>query len=141
MSNESQKAKIAMLEHEILEYRCIIDKLQDEILTIKKNADINFLNSELYRQMIKRIDTLEFENKNLKSKGSINTKKNERGAGRKQRLSKQEQETIRMYRIQGMKMKELSEMFSCSIGLISKILSEDIVEKRKLNDRKSKVDK
>ena len=49
---------------------------------------------------------------------------NERGAGRKAKLTNQEKEMIRMYRIQGKTIKEISQMYSCSVGLIHKIINE-----------------
>lgn len=51
-------------------------------------------------------------------------KHNQRGAGRKQRLSDVEKESIKMYRIQGKTIKEISELYSCSVGLIHKIINE-----------------
>ena len=50
--------------------------------------------------------------------------KNERGAGRKPRFTEQEKESIRMYRLQGKTMKEIAEMFSCSVGIIHKLIHE-----------------
>ena len=49
---------------------------------------------------------------------------NERGAGRKSRFTEQEKESIRMYRLQGKTIKEISEMFSCSVGIIHKLIHE-----------------
>lgn len=49
---------------------------------------------------------------------------NERGAGRKSRLTEQEKESIRMYRLQGKTIKEIAEMFSCSVGIIHKLIHE-----------------
>ena len=49
---------------------------------------------------------------------------NERGAGRKSRFTEQEKESIRMYRIQGKTIKEIAEMFSCSVGIIHKLIHE-----------------
>ena len=50
--------------------------------------------------------------------------KNERGAGRKPRFKEQEKESIRMYRLQGKTIKEIAEMFSCSVGIIHKLIHE-----------------
>ena len=49
---------------------------------------------------------------------------NERGAGRKSRFTEQEKESIRMYRLQGKTMKEIAEMFNCSVGIIHKLIHE-----------------
>ena len=49
---------------------------------------------------------------------------NERGAGRKSRFTEHEKESIRMYRLQGKTIKEIAEMFSCSVGIIHKLIHE-----------------
>ena len=62
----------------------------------------------------------------LRSNRDIPNKKvhNERGAGRKAKPTNQEKEMIRMYRIQGKTIKEIAQMYSCSVGLIHKIINE-----------------
>lgn len=79
------------------------------------------------------IQKLKSENKDLKSivqklknnsVGSDIKVHNERGAGRKERFSEQEKEMMKMYRIQGKTIKEIAEMYSCSVGLIHKIINE-----------------
>ena len=59
----------------------------------------------------------------LKSENKVRTH-NERGAGRKSIFTEQEKESIRMYRLQGKTIKELAEMFSCSVGIIHKLIHE-----------------
>ena len=54
----------------------------------------------------------------------IEKQHNERGAGRKTRFTDQEKETVKMYRLQGKTIKELAEMFCCSVGLIHKLINE-----------------
>lgn len=72
----------------------------------------------------KEIQELKKEIQKLKSeKGNITTH-NERGAGRKSRFSDQEKETMKMYRIQGKTIKEIAELYNCSVGLIHKIINE-----------------
>ena len=75
------------------------------------------------------IQKLKDENKLLKNnKPGISTENkkahNERGAGRKEKFSIQEKETMKMYRIQGKTIKEIAELYSCSVGLIHKIINE-----------------
>lgn len=65
---------------------------------------------------------LEKEIEYLSEKNSITKKHNERGAGRKTRFTNTEIETIKMYRLQGKTIKEIAEMFNCSVGLIHKIV-------------------
>lgn len=73
------------------------------------------------------IQQLKDENKLLKStRGPIDLKiHNERGAGRKSRFTIQEKETMKLYRIQGKTIKEIAEMYSCSVGLVHKIINEN----------------
>lgn len=65
---------------------------------------------------------LEKEIEYLSEKNSFIKKHNERGAGRKTRFTDTEIETIKMYRLQGKTIKEIAEMFNCSVGLIHKIV-------------------
>ena len=73
------------------------------------------------------IQKLKDENKLLKStKRPIDLKiHNERGAGRKSKFTIQEKETMKLYRIQGKTIKEIAEMYSCSVGLVHKLITED----------------
>jgi len=67
--------------------------------------------------------TNRYENNLLRS-NKIDKSHNERRAGRKERFSAQEKEMMKMYRIQGKTIKEISEMYSCSVGLVHKIINE-----------------
>ena len=69
------------------------------------------------------IERLNEEVQKLKSENKVRTH-NERGAGRKSIFTEQEKESIRMYRLQGKTIKELAEMFSCSVGIIHKLIHE-----------------
>lgn len=84
----------------------------------KQEKEIQKLKSEIQK--------LKNENKLLKSNNAAAIIKvhNERGAGRKERFSDQEKEMMKMYRIQGKTIKEISEMYSCSVGLVHKIINE-----------------
>lgn len=79
------------------------------------------LEMEIYK-LKKKISKLEKENKELKDKQK--NKHNERGAGRNPKFTDAQVETIKTYRIQGIKMQAIADMFNCSIGLIHKILKE-----------------
>lgn len=81
---------------------------------------------KIIEQQEKEIQKLKSENKLLKNNKGVSDKKihNERGAGRKERFSKQEKEMMKIYRIQGKTIKEIAEMYSCSVGLIHKIINE-----------------
>ncbi len=68
----------------------------------------------------KYIKELEKENKELKDK--LNAKKN---SGRKPKVFKDSDiELIKMYRIQGYSIRELANMFNCSIGLMHRIITK-----------------
>ena len=101
MNNELEYLKTVIKGHEIS------IKAKDE--TIKKNRDT--------------IQKLLKENEELKS-NKVQKIKNERGAGRKERFTIHEKETMKMYRIQGKSIREIADMYSCSVGLIHKIINE-----------------
>ncbi len=69
------------------------------------------------------VQALQFENdkiiKELKEK--LNKKYN---GGQKKKLTDMEIESIRMYRIQGISMRELAKMFNCSPATICHIVKE-----------------
>ena len=136
---ETQKQLIIRLEKELQktkseleEYKALCSKLNTEILEMQERADEGFLNSSDYVQMKKRIDFLESKNESLDKTIEhnetvhklISEKHNTRNAGRKPRFTDNEEETIKMYRIQGKTIKEIADMFGCSIGLIHKVISE-----------------
>ena len=79
------------------------------------------------QQLKDEIQQLKDENKLLKStKRPIDLKiHNERGAGRKSKFTIQEKETMKLYRIQGKTIKEIAEIYSCSVGLVHKIINEN----------------
>ena len=81
---------------------------------------------KIIEEQEKEIQKLKNENKALKNNKAVSDKKihNERGAGRKERFSDQEKEMMKMYRIQGKTIKEIAEIYSCSVGLIHKIINE-----------------
>jgi len=79
-------------------------------------------------ELLKRIKQLELENKKLKKQleeSEKEQKHNSRGAGRKSRFTDEEQSNIiKMYTSKEKKIKELAEMYSCSVGLIHKLIHE-----------------
>ena len=101
MDKEIEYLKTVIKGHEIT------IKAKDE--TIKNNRDT--------------IQKLLKENEELKS-DKVQKIKNERGAGRKERFTIHEKETMKMYRIQGKSIREIADMYNCSVGLIHKIINE-----------------
>ena len=73
-------------------------------------------NCEAYNKILKD------ENEKLREK--IHKLKNERGAGRKNKFNEHDVENIKMYRLQGRTIKEIAEIYSCSVGLIHKLINE-----------------
>ena len=69
--------------------------------------------------------TLE-ENEELKRQlaEGVQKIKNERGAGRKQKFTDAEIQSIKMYRLQGQSYRAIADMFDCSVGLAHKIINE-----------------
>lgn len=142
---------IADLEKRLNEYRDIINNRNKQIEQLQDIADNSFENSPTYVQMDKEIEYLKTvikgheitikakdetiknnrdtiqkllkENEELKS-DKVQKIKNERGAGRKERFTIHEKETMKMYRIQGKSIREIADMYSCSVGLIHKIINE-----------------
>jgi len=49
---------------------------------------------------------------------------NNRGAGRKSKFTERDRETMRMYRFQGKTIKEIAEIYGCSVGLVHKLVKE-----------------
>ena len=143
---------IADLEKRLNEYRDIINNRNKQIEQLQDIADNSFENSPTYVQMDKEIEYLKTvikgheitikakddtikrngdtiqkllkETEELKSNNCVNKLKNERGVGRKEKFTIHEKETMKMYRIQGKSIREIADMYNCSVGLIHKIINE-----------------
>ena len=103
---------------------------QKLINEIQKLTDENKNLLNIIQELNCKIQKLKDENNKMKFK-----KKNERGAGRRERLTGAEKESIKMYRVQGKTIKEIAEMYKCSVGLIHKIINEkDKADKIKCNN-------
>lgn len=72
----------------------------------------------------KEIQELKKEIQKLKSENRNITTHNERGAGRKSRFSEEEKEKMKMFRSEGKTIKEIADIYNCSVGLIHKIINE-----------------
>ncbi len=92
------------------------------------------IDKEEYNKLLKELETykcvvqaLQFENdkiikENKELKEQLNKKHK---GGRKKKLTDMEIESIRMYRLQGISIRELGKMFNCSIGTIHNIIKEN----------------
>lgn len=68
---------------------------------------------------------LEGEIQKLNSKiAELEEKLKTSGGGRPSKFTDQEKETMKMYRLQGMSIRKIAEMFNCSTGLVHKIINQ-----------------
>lgn len=135
MAKETKQQIIERLEKELWEYKVLTSKLQKEIYEMQDVEEGNFLNSPEYVQMSKRIEKLELENKILKGqlehKENIHKLKieqkvhNERGAGRNKKFTDKEVTEIKNYRADGKTIREIAQLYQCSIGLVHKLINEN----------------
>lgn len=81
----------------------------------KLNGEINNLKAEIeeYKETIKRL-----ENSNVQKI------KNERGAGRKERFTKEEKAIIKMMRLQNKSYRAIAKDMNCSVATVHKIINE-----------------
>ena len=124
--NKKLLKKITELENSL--YKSAYYKEGDYAVEAVKRGQIIAKQEKEIQELKNEIQKLKDENEKLRNSNVISNKKtyNERGAGRKARFSDQEKEMMKMYRIQGKTIKEIAEMYSCSVGLIHKILNEKI---------------
>ena len=125
-----------------------INKYSDlEEKYLKLTQELNNAKFVKIKDLREEIKQLQRENKELKQNNIQKLKNenkliqkvhNERGAGRKTRFTDAEIETIRMYRLQGKKIKEIAEMFDCSVGLIHKLVNEKSEKFERQSKRRKK---
>ena len=122
--NKKLLEKITELENDL--YKSAYYKEGDYAVEAVKRGKIIENQEKEIQKLKSEIQKLKNENKALKNNKVVSDKKiyNERGAGRKERFSEQEKEMIKMYRIQRKTIKEIAEMYSCSVGLIHNIINE-----------------
>ena len=152
MAKETQKAKIERLENELAQAHRTIAEQNDYINKMQVMADNSFSNSPYKKQLEDKIKMLEIKLKSaerakehaekiakardeqlqelqeqveqLKANTNIHKLINERGAGRKPKLTEAEIQSIKMYRLQGLSYRTIAEMFNCSVGLVHKLINE-----------------
>lgn len=142
------------LEKQLNEYKGFVNDRNKQIDHMQSVANDSFENSTEYKRMNNEIEYLRMviqgheitikakedsikgnmntiqkllkENEELKNKNNsvVQKIKNERGAGRKARFTIHEKETMKMYRIQGKSIREIADMYNCSVGLVHKIINE-----------------
>jgi len=127
-TNQSMEIKELKNKLKIAEHFNDLNNIDElSLRATKRGVIIENQNKEI-QELKDEIQKLKNENKLLKSNNIGVTVKpkahNERGAGRKERFSEQEKEMMKMYHIKGKTIKEIAQMYSCSVGLIHKIINE-----------------
>ena len=122
-------SEINELREENKELLDIIKKLEKELQNSAYYKEGSYAIEAVKRGQIiakqeKEIQELKNEIQKLKSENRNITTHNERGAGRKSRFSEEEKEKMKMYRSEGKTIKEIAEIYNCSVGLIHKIINE-----------------
>lgn len=129
MAKETQKQKIERLEKEIEEYKLLLHKREIEIADMQRRGEDSFTNSPTYTLLHKERRKLELENKVLKEQIEHNKKvqqlKNKKKTGRKPRFTETEIATMQMYQLQGKSMREIAEIYNCSVGLVHKHIGKN----------------
>lgn len=108
----------AKLNLENLALKGALHELNSKIAELEADADkIKFLE--------KKIANLEQNEKNYKNKiEELEEKLKTSGGGRPSKFTDQEKETMKMYRLQGMSIRKIAEIFNCSTGLVHKIINQ-----------------
>ena len=94
--------------------------------TVKKlGQELEFYDREedKYSMLLDKLKEFEASNLMLKAQNKELAKKVARG-GRKQKFTEEDKTLIKMYRLQGKTVRELAEMFNCSVGLVHNLVSE-----------------
>ena len=152
MARETQKERIEKLEQLLNNANATIERQNKQIDSMIDKADESFENSSTYKQMLKQIETLEMKIKAITDTANHNRKMynnelkrnselieniqklknenkiikkthNERGAGRKSRFTDSQIKEIQLYRSNGKTIKEIADIFKCSVGLVHKIIN------------------
>lgn len=102
-------------EEEMIELRYEVLTLKSIIKNMKARIENEFLDSILCGLQRKEISKLKDEIKQLK-------KENNRGAGRRKKFTDAEEEMIRRTKNSGKTVREVSEIYNCSVGLVHKLI-------------------
>ena len=94
----------------------LYNKLKEELQLYPKEDD-------KVEILLNKVKELESKVLMLQAENEVLTKKVARG-GRKQKFTDQDKVLIKMYRLQGKTVRELAEIFDCSVGLIHKLISD-----------------
>lgn len=125
-TNQSREIEELKKQLEIAEHFNDLNNVREVTLRATQRGETIKKQEKEIQELKNEIQKLKDENKLLKSNSLGESVKahNERGAGRKKRFSVQEKEMMKMYRIQGKTIKEIAEMYQCSVGLVHKLINE-----------------
>ena len=109
-------------------YKQMLKQIETLEMKIKAIADTAEHNRKMYNNELKRNSELieniqKLKNEKLKDNTIIHKLKNERGAGRKARFTDSQIKEIQLYRSNGKTIKEIADIFKCSVGLVHKIIN------------------
>lgn len=145
---ETQKAKIARLEKELVEEKTKLqqayessEEIYNKLLQLQELADHGFEASPHYQQLLRenerlkaQCETLENQLKTARERASRQAERllrgdcavhNARGAGRKRKFTDGQIEDIRLLRAEGLTFAKIAEKVGCSVGLVHKIINEN----------------
>lgn len=108
MAKETNQQQIERLKKELEEKEKIIKNLLTEIL----QKDEELKRAEKNHQNIIKAYKKDLE------------KLKEQNGGRPRKLTEEQKSSIEMYRIQGKTVKEISQLFNCSMSTVNRILTE-----------------
>lgn len=134
--NANLKTNISILKGEIVDLKERISEQSRNIKETKEYKELRALYMQLKREYAiletykPLYDDIKKKYDDLKAKYNDLEKSLEQiKSGRPKKLSDQDIETMKLYRIQGKSYRELSKLFNCSIGLISNTLKDFNLEK------------
>ena len=108
----------------------LIEVSRNEYEYLKAYNQVYLNEIERYKAEIKELEAeiqklkIEIYTRDIEEKRRIENSHNSRGAGRKARFTDEEKETMKMYRLQGLTIKEIATMYECSVGLVHKLINE-----------------
>lgn len=108
----------------------LIEVSRNEYEYLKAYNQVYLSEIKKYKNEIKKLEEeiqklkIEIYARDIEEKNRIENNHNSRGAGRKQRFTSEEKETMKLYRLQGMTIKEIATMYDCSVGLVHKLINE-----------------
>lgn len=145
LNNDNHKNREnAKLKVEIGTLKSEIEKLQETITDFESSSTDNYFKSPQYKNMRKQLENYQdfylmhkFSDNEIKKLTDrikelenhieeLTDKQNKKHpGGRPPKFSAQDKAIIRKYRLEGKKIKELAEMFNCSVGIIHKLVNEN----------------